>query len=889
MKRVVDKIKKWGARQFNLGSFRLTICAICTASLYILIWPIISEIFSCDDLPKLEGWCACCTIIALATLLDGKHDKIWVWIKFILCVVSLILAMCVLVIADYNIFLKLCIFNVLVFMVCTCEKYLFEKEHITDINEDDRLSRSYMYAGVYAWIRMSSIKIKEGKAIAILGDWGSGKTHLRHYLETRLRDIHQEKIEDSQKMSSQGEFYNEKYAIGNINLWRTHNFEDAWHQIELELLKIIEQKDIIKEKHCLPVIGWLLNSFLKIDTDIVRAVEEIIANNGNNDTSQYALQISNKLEQNKNKSYAILFFDDIERADIAIIEALLPLIERLKQISRLTIVCNISMDVLCEKMMRSNYSRESVCGQLSKIFDITFNLPEISNESRLEMRDSIITENEKMYPKTCEFWRSHQIEFPTPRDLKRIFSKWCSIEWMYLSNSEDEEWKERFSVKTIFLSVALKLISPSIAQELIDSNPESFFAAYQQYRTGFPSVNQSWIKAHSNFISVVRSRSCVRSIINYMSELNNKSEFARLNRALRGEYTARLSIPEHLIETVLIGENGVFDNRIKTVIQNKFKGSVPVLIHKSITDVYRYSIAKLNIHPKYSNVISTSLKHEFFNSNRIDDDEKMPWQLSLNFLVYVLNGYLDSHDLSTVYNLYASIRHSLFHTNIVVVTSFIKYLTNDRFIPHYFTPNDVKIYADVRKRLGARANHFISKACFYYGLNYCRFLTGCYNIKNYKNSKVEKFNPNVISLPKSVIASSHYRKCILRGCAYYASKYDKLLVLLQLCAIRYLRTPKLYSNTDATQLIASEIDCFICSNIFKISDAPDYLIKVKSEHSQFANELTQLISDLSSGKYIDLSFNQSIYVRTPTRAQRDLEKILRAFNEDISRLFHSNS
>ncbi|MDO4222067.1 MAG: P-loop NTPase fold protein [Akkermansia sp.] len=889
MKSDKEGIKKWLAYQFDFASFRLTICAIFTAALYFIIWPIIPEIFSNEDLPKLEGWCACCIIVAIATLLDGKQGKIWRWIKFMLCGISLTLVMCVLVIADYNTLLKLFIFYVCVFTVCLCEKYLFEKEHIADKNEEDRLSRSYMYAGVYAWIRKSSITIKEGKAIAILGDWGSGKTHLRHYLENRLRDVHYEKIEDSQRVTSQGEFYNEKYAIGNINLWRTHNFEEAWHQIEFELLKIIEQKDIIREKHCLPMIGWLLKSILKIDTDIVRAVEEIIANNGNNDTSQYALQISNKLEHNKNKRHAILFFDDIERADIAIIEALLPLIERLKQISRLTIVCNISIDVLCEKMMRSNYSRESVCGQLSKIFDITFNLPEISNESRMEMRDSMMAENEKMYPKTCEFWRSHQIEFPTPRDLERIFSKWCSIEWMYLSNSEDEEWKERFSVKTIFLSVALKMISPSIAQELIDSNPESFFRAYQQYRTGFPSGNQRWIEAHSDFIRVVRSRGCVRSIINYMSELNNKSDFARLNRALRGEYTARLSIPEHLIETVLIGEKGIFDGRVKTLIQNKFKGSVPVLMHKSITDVYRYSIAKFSKHPKYSKAISTSLKHELFNSHRIDDDEKMPWQLSLNFVVHVLNAYLDSHDLSTVCNFYASIRHSLFHSNIVIVSSFIKYLTNDKFTPHYFTPDDAKLYVDVRKRLGAGANHFISKACFYYGFIFCRFLIGCYNIKNYKDSKVAKFDTNIISLPRTVIDSSHYRKCIMRGCAYFASKYDKILVLLQSCAIRYLRTPKPFPSTNSTQLVATELDCFICSHIFKISDTPDYLAKVKSEHSQFANELTQLISDLSSGNYIDLSFNQSIYVRTPTRAQRDLEKILRAFNEDISRLFHNNS
>ena len=76
-----------------------------------------------------------------------------------------------------------------------------------------------------------------------------------------------------------------------------------------------------------------------------------------------------------------MILEDVDRADYEIIKGLLTLIERLKKISKLSIICSMDVEEV-EKLYKSthNIDEDTLRGYLFKVFDYTFLLPDMKKQ-----------------------------------------------------------------------------------------------------------------------------------------------------------------------------------------------------------------------------------------------------------------------------------------------------------------------------------------------------------------------------------------------------------------------------------------------------------------------------------------------------------------------------
>lgn len=376
----------------------------------------------------------------------------------------------------------ICIYAVIVGLIAW---WLLQISKVIDSDEQsyaepqEQLGRSYSYAGLVRYVREQASddalgKRKTGGALAIVGAWGSGKSHCLDYIKVKLtnkmetqgvksRGTQKPEVSDEHANATQSLMYEEKFLICEVCLWKCRSVEDAWLNIINELYHKINGNT----SHRLSALPnrWVF-SILRLasmcsiqEASILVAILEIVSCSTDGNVQINAEKIDSAL----GKRRALLILDDVERSDYEIICRLFPLIQQLRKIKKLTIICSISEEELEQVYKREDCQADTLHGYLMKVFDYMHTLPPISD---LMMRRKLLHDLQ-VFGKTCpfltKFIKDTEWDFETPRQQERLLWHWVSMEHQYFAPSgevlEEKEWKvtETFENR-IFLSFAVEAV-----------------------------------------------------------------------------------------------------------------------------------------------------------------------------------------------------------------------------------------------------------------------------------------------------------------------------------------------------------------------------------------------------------------------------------------------
>lgn len=844
MKNINEKLKMLFGLMLR---YRIITCALFTILFYCLVWGRICVFSTVVGLSSIEIISAIFIVLTVSLYFEFKRNKWRKWLLFVCVLGALLASIGVLSLVTIHEGLKFLLLFGGIYSTCELEYRLFREMGPGRQQKQprDTLNRSYMYAGVYSWIRTVSRVSGEGQAVAIMGDWGTGKTHLRRYLEYRLSKKHEKAIEDGVRLEHADGVYQGRYVVGEVNLWRMRSYEEAWSNIEKELLRIVGEKERLRRINSLPLVAHALKQFFHIDSEIILAVKQLVYNDEGRNNSSYVEILSKRLSEMG--IYAVIFFDDVERADVKIIEYLLPLIHRLKKISRLIVICNIAPDVLQRKLLW-NYSSSRGSACISKIFDIVFEMPVLSKDSLQVMAQEVVREKRDMYPKTCNFLERFKICFATPRDMERVFAQWCSTEWMYLTYSEQAEWQEKFTEETIFLSVALRYLRPNIVTEILENGAANYFGLFAcQY---LRNTSMEWKNRFEATYNDVRKNPHIKDILIYMSKCSD-SHPEHLAAALEGKYAERLILNINDIENVLIPEDGSFKSRLKEEIQKRFMGSVPFLIHKSITEAYGHMVANMQGSRKLSNAIRTSLKYEKINAHRLDAEDCMPFQLTLTFFARLLCACSAESDRFVRLNIYQSMRFLMIKTSLSQNAEIVRYLFHQPLYSINSNKAALQYQENARKSADDKLIARLKKwSILCYVFNFCLFLLARHTSTL---SKVRQsgfaIDWHITHVPRELFEDKTVAQIVNRSVDAFCRLHNFLLHTFILSVFSYLITPRVSKVNSNKQLVITILDSLVVSRIMKNVQSPELKRLSHAEREKLSVNMQEVIDSIQQGRY----------------------------------------
>ncbi len=179
--------------------------------------------------------------------------------------------------------------------------------------------------------------------------------------------------------------------------------------------------------------------------------------------------ISAKLKDKR----VLLVIDDLERAKFEIIMAMLPLFERLKRISHLTVICALAEDELCDVFRREGANVDRVYGHLNKLFDIRVEMPRLSESAIAHFQERLFADKFNDCRLVKDFFQKNHLLFDNPRQLIRVTEKLACIERQYYDKFPDK-WdggkvnmlEHREQLRYVFLVETLRLACPGVLKEI---------------------------------------------------------------------------------------------------------------------------------------------------------------------------------------------------------------------------------------------------------------------------------------------------------------------------------------------------------------------------------------------------------------------------------------
>lgn len=335
----------------------------------------------------------------------------------------------------------------------------------------DQLYRSRLFNRTHQHIRKLAKSTPHGLTIGICGQWGSGKTF---FIDTLLALLSRPVNVDLRN----SEQWNEKFIIcKKVELWSTSSLDDAWNRIIHALhIGIFNRPPICNAK------AKKLLSFLTALSSNQTAAHELIELILPEFEDIHLQSIVNKMKEHK----VVLVIDDLERADFSIIQAMLPLFERLKKLPNLIVICAVAEEELKRVFLRERVLPDFVQGHLAKLFDLRIEIPTMAYTAIEHFQNNLFNSKYKDCPLVRSFLAKYQLCFDSARQMVRVIDKLVSIEHQYFVNCshyfEREEEKETHPIlikaKYIFLIEALRVSSPYVLNILKEQVHINLFLAH---------------------------------------------------------------------------------------------------------------------------------------------------------------------------------------------------------------------------------------------------------------------------------------------------------------------------------------------------------------------------------------------------------------------------
>lgn len=437
-------------------------------------------------------------------------------------------------------------------------------------HEPDGLSRTRAYDRVHARIRLQ--KEGTGHAYALMGEWGSGKTHLLKYLDRRLRKPYIKEHYDDVSNENQS-LYKGAYSIHWVTLWHYHTIETANAAIIKALYALVVGQQLpFSSKQFYGLTRLLLNLYTQDADKIVSALESVVFSFDNNIDD--AIGTINE-HLNARNERALLFIEDVERAELSVIENLLPMIERLRKIQNLTIVCALDFDELQKKCQLSKIITSSIQGYIDKIFDMSFSMPEMPQSISKRFFAQCVRENYPECKELLAFAEGCNIDFSGPRQIRRVITRLASIEWMYFPKGENRESINYVPIATVFYVEIMRSLFATEYNELREAKDREEIINELTSLTKDPAIKQKdFSKCAPASYNRYNTDGTFRSILNAISYRSNDYGVS-LNYSFKQEYKRRIYLTEEECVQIILSSLNNESADCHKLIQEFFGNALP--------------------------------------------------------------------------------------------------------------------------------------------------------------------------------------------------------------------------------------------------------------------------------------------------------------------------
>lgn len=193
------------------------------------------------------------------------------------------------------------------------------------------------------------------RRVAILGEWGAGKTQVLSLLAQRL------------KQESRFEF-----RVGFVNPWKAKTVEEAWALVAAEVDRALGSASFLPKL-------WANHPFLRGLIDLVplqgvsSELLKLLVSGGQESRDTTIAKINSYLAAQNAK--LVLLIDDMERTDPSVLRQLFPIIDQLAGLNGVSFVFAIDADRIAAAFGEGKRCEDQTKGYLDKVFDLQIELP----------------------------------------------------------------------------------------------------------------------------------------------------------------------------------------------------------------------------------------------------------------------------------------------------------------------------------------------------------------------------------------------------------------------------------------------------------------------------------------------------------------------------------
>lgn len=476
-----------------------------------------------------------------------------------------------------------------------CQQLKPKKKTLSNL-PTELLGRSRMFNRIHSVIRTRSNRdnnfegYASGFVVAIYGEWGSGKTYFLNYLSERLskcftKEFYDDKLEV---------IYTAPYRICKVNLWEYSTPNEAWKGIASILTSTISgtpsgQHVSRLSSLCTSVMPSPYNGLLFLLTELFFSSDDKTDRN-------LVEMISRKIKLGQK---VVIIFDDIERANCDIITGLLPLMEKLKRIEGLLILCAIAKSELVKKL-KPIYDEESTFGYLMKVVDISFELPELTDATIQNKISHDLCEKYEDCKLLNIFFEKYKLEFRTPRQIERILDHLSSVERMYFNDVEVSESEEMLMGKQeefcVFLIEIVRMFYQPVFSEALEMEGGMKWLASRSMYFSSPLISIDKDYSHRNkFIESYKITGAFIKHDGLLQEILKRIasyEYPIISRAIKKDYARRLALNDkESKQFVEIHQGAIFKNLDEMIIDFfRDKSSAPEYIPEAVACLFEYTI-----------------------------------------------------------------------------------------------------------------------------------------------------------------------------------------------------------------------------------------------------------------------------------------------------------
>lgn len=518
-----------------------------------------------------------------------------------------------------------------------------------DPEKNDYLHRAKLYNHIYESIKRNfGEENKEGRTIGICGRWGSGKSFC---ISKLLRLLSKESALVTQTNNVEKK---EFIICDKVDIWDATTPDEAWNRIIFSLQKGITGSCVFSSSKIWKLIPFVI-FFFGGDREAIKEIYKLVL-------PDYDIKEAKAIAHKLGKRNLVLVIDDLERANFDVIQAMLPLFERLKKIQNLIVICALSEDELCEAFGSRMINRDVVYGYLNKLFDLRFQMPKLDLEG-VKSYQGYLLENKYSDCKLLKtFLENNSLCFDEARQIERVLEKLASIEREYYMNfpyvfdSEEEvELSEKGVglkiVKFIFLVVALQLAHPEVGKEIecksklsdfIRSMP-SKLAKYNNdlfsYSKNCAIPDKNWRKKYPITHDAIMQNGivwCILTLLKNESKFYSENQFDQMYyHTIHGQYPIYTDLKEFEYKKIIEENKGnPFSKLIMDYCSHREekiqKIYYPIFATSLLDHAWRYVFEMKN--KEQIKYIKKSIEEDNFSDSYLKKDGMLPHYMYAKFL-----------------------------------------------------------------------------------------------------------------------------------------------------------------------------------------------------------------------------------------------------------------